>query len=567
MTCEERIYSNDYLEAIAEFNVTEDIVNIFTYDYCYQSISECFGFVSVRRADVPTYNIPDYGYSYIPKLYTALQEDMKFDTFNLNQSGVLVTQNSPLNLTGRGVLIGFLDTGIDYTDEVFRNPDGTTRILGLWDQSVGGGTPPDGLLYGTEYKEEQINEALQSDDPYSVVPSRDENGHGTSIASVAAGSSLDEGAEFLGAAPDSQLLVVKLKQAKQYLKDYYLVDEKVECFQETDILAALKYLDSYAISLRRPLVICMALGSNLGGHSGDSKLSDLLARIAERKSRAVVTAAGNEGLSAHHYQGALSADNPREVIEINVGSGVTGFMAEFWGQTPYLFAIRVRSPLGEMTPASSLRTKQSQSFQFILDNSVVTFDALTIEQNTGKLLIEVRIRNPSPGVWQLNVMNLADVVGGTFDIYLPMKEFMSGEVTFLRPNPFSTIVNPSYSAQSITVVAYDTATRSVTPSSGRGYSLSGAVKPDLAVPGVNIPTVLGRRSGSSYAAAIAAGGIAQLLQWGVVEKNDILIDSGDIKNYLIRGAIRERDIQYPNETWGYGLFNISNVFQYLSTIQ
>ncbi len=567
MTCEERIYSNDYLEAIAEFEVTEEVVNLFTDDYCYLDLSEHCSFVSVNRKDVRTYQIPEYGYSYVPKLYTTLAENIDYDTFSLNQTGIITVQNPPLNLTGKGVIIGFVDTGIDYTNEVFRNADGTTRILGIWDQTIPNGTPPKGLIYGTEYKQDQINEALSSDDPYSIVPSRDDNGHGTAIASVASGSSIQSGNTFLGAAPDAQILVVKLKQAKPYLKDFYLVDQKVECYQETDILAGLKYLDSYAVSLRKPLVICMALGSNQGGHTGDSKLSEYISSLAEKKSRAVVTAVGNEGIAGHHYSGTLSEEKTTEVVEMNVGTGVNGFLAEFWGQTPYLFGIRVRSPLGEVTPIASLRTKQTQSFEFILDRSIVTFDALTIEQNTGKLLIEVRIKNPSPGVWQITVSNLAGLIGGEFDVYLPITEFLSGSVTFLRPNPNSTIVNPSYAPQAITVSSYDPYTKSVSPVSGRGYSLGGAIKPDLAVAGVNVPTVLGRRSGSSFASALAAGGIAQLLQWAVIEKKDILIDSSDIKNYLIRGAIRNNDKKYPNPVWGYGVFNVNGIFQYLATLE
>lgn len=192
---------------------------------------------------------------------------------------------------------------------------------------------------------------------------------------------------------------------------------------------------------------------------------------------------------------------------------------------------------------------------------------MSIEQNTGRLLIEIRIKNPSPGVWQVIVSNLAGVVGGEYDLFLPITEFISGEVVFLRPNPMSTIVNPACSVETITVTSYDSSTKGVSPVAGRGYSLSGAVKPDMAVAGVNIPTILGRRSGTSYAAALAAGGIAQLLQWAVMEKNDILIDSLDVKNYLIRGAIRDKDTKYPSPVWGYGLFNINNVFQYLATLE
>ncbi|BBF43952.1 hypothetical protein lbkm_2640 [Lachnospiraceae bacterium KM106-2] len=566
MTCEERIYSNDYIDIITEFEPTEDILGQFTDDYCYQPIDQ-FGFFSASREDIPIYNVSTYGYVNVPKVFVPLQNNIEFNTFNLNEAGIIVAQNAPLNLTGRGVVVGIIDAGIDYTNPVFRNQDGTTRILGLWDQTSREGVPPEGMLYGTEYKTEQINEALQSENPYSIVPSRDESGHGTAVASVICGSRLNEGETFFGAAPDTQIAVVKLKQAKQYLKEYYLVNDDVECYQETDILTALAYLDSFATALSRPLVICITLGSNLGGHTGDSILSLYLGLIGERKSRAIVVAGGNEGLAAHHYRGELTSSKTREVIEVNVDENVNGFMIEFWGDPPALFTMSVRSPLGELSPPASLRATQRQTFRFVFRDSVVTFDTLTIEQSTGKLLIELRITNPPAGVWQINVTGLGGSIGGTFNLYLPNSELLSGKVEFLKPDPLSTLTAPSYVSSAITVVSYDSITRSVSPESGRGYGLRGEIKPDVAVPGVNVPSIVGIRSGTSFSAAIAAGGIAQFFQWAVAEKNDILVDSNDIRSYLIRGAIRDIELMYPNENWGYGRYNLIGVFNYLATIE
>ncbi|MDO5522049.1 MAG: S8 family peptidase [bacterium] len=566
MNCEDKIYSNEYIEIITEFELTKESSLIFGPDYCYQPISECFGFATVHNYVQNYYNFSRYGYSYIPKVYSILQEDLAFDTFNLSQSGIYNLQQPPSNLTGQGVVIGFIDTGIDYTNPVFQTNEGSTRILGIWDQTLPGGTHPEGISYGTEFKEAEINDALKSDNPLSMVPTKDENGHGTAIASVACGSRLDGGTQFLGAAPDSRIAVVKLKPAKKYLRDYYLVPDDAVCFQESDILAGLRYLNSFAISLSRPLVICLALGTNLGGHTGDSKLADMLTRIAEKKSRAVVVGGGNEGLAAHHYKGSLSSVKPEDLVEINVSAPNEGFVVEFWGQNPYLFTVTVRSPRGEVSPPASLRSEERQIFDLVLEKSKIEFDALTIEQNTGRLLIVIRIVNPSAGVWQVSVKNTSNTVGGEFDMFLPITEFLSHDVTFLSPSPASTITNPGYSSPSMTVVAYDATTKSVSPTAGKGYNLNGGIKPDLVVPGINIPTILGRRSGSSFAAAIAAGGIAQLLQWGVINKHDILMDSGDIVNYMIRGATRQPDLTFPNSTWGYGIMNLEQVFTYLASV-
>ena len=164
-------------------------------------------------------------------------------------------------------MIGFIDTGIDYQNPIFRNVDGTTRIAGIWDQTIQEGTPPQGLVYGTEYTEEKINEALQRENPLEAVPSKDENSHGTFLASIAAGSENIEN-RFKGAAPEATLGIVKLKRAKQYLKDFYLIGDDAECYQENDIMLGIRYLTDLAKKKKIPLVLCIALGTNMGDHMG-----------------------------------------------------------------------------------------------------------------------------------------------------------------------------------------------------------------------------------------------------------------------------------------------------------
>ncbi len=84
----------------------------------------------------------------------------------LNETGISTVQNYPaLNLDGRGIMIGLVDTGIDYTNEIFKDLDGRTRIVGIWDQTIQTGRPPEGFFYGTEYTQRQINEALRSEEP------------------------------------------------------------------------------------------------------------------------------------------------------------------------------------------------------------------------------------------------------------------------------------------------------------------------------------------------------------------------------------------------------------------
>ncbi|MDE7404725.1 MAG: S8 family serine peptidase, partial [Lachnospiraceae bacterium] len=216
MTDQEKILSNDYYDLITDYVLPEDI-RASAGDYVYQPISGEIGVTYMNRANIPLpMSVSNFTYSVIPKLYGLMQTPQEtFDPTALLRSGITQVQRDALNLTGRGVVIGFLDTGIRYDEDVFRNPDGSTRILGIWDQTIQTGEPPAGILYGTEYRKEIIDLALQSENPRAIVPSYDENGHGTAIASVAAGSVLRSGLAFTGAAPEAHIVMVKLKQAKQ----------------------------------------------------------------------------------------------------------------------------------------------------------------------------------------------------------------------------------------------------------------------------------------------------------------------------------------------------------------
>lgn len=141
--------------------------------------------------------------------------------------------------------VGFIDTGIDYRNQVFRYSDGSTRIFRIWDQTVRSGKKPEGIGYGSEYTRVQINEALQQEDPLLVVPSMDTNGHGTFVAGVTCGSE-DIANQFIGAVPLAEIAVVKLKEAKPYLRDFYFIPEGVPAYQENDIMMAVSYLDGLA---------------------------------------------------------------------------------------------------------------------------------------------------------------------------------------------------------------------------------------------------------------------------------------------------------------------------------
>lgn len=570
MTDREKIMSNDYYDLTLDYVLPPYLMEE-PYDMVYQPVDRNLGIVYINREDVPPLNLKDYTYPIIPKLYGLMQRSRAgtFDSSPLIASGIARVQREPLSLTGQGVVMGFLDTGIRYEEAVFRREDGRTRILNIWDQTIQTGEPPEGILYGTEYDRETIDRALASDNPREIVPSYDENGHGTALASVAAGSMLGNGLEFLGAAPEADIVVVKLREAKPNLKEFYLTPEEAPAYAESDILVALSYLANYAIALTRPLVICIGLGTNMGDHEGHSILADYLNSLAVRRNCAIVVCGGNEGNSRHHYMGT-SVEGLTETtdnVEIRVGEGEQGFVTELWGSISANHAISIQAPGGEVTPRVDFRGQESREFTFIYERSRIQVDHVLVEQRSGEELIFLRFLDPTPGVWTIRVYIVENSRSqSSFHMWLPITDFLSGDSYFLRPYPYITLTEPSNGREITTVSAYNDVNNSFWTESGRGYTRMGQIKPDICAPGVNIDTISGAKTGSSLAAALCAGAAAQFMQWAVVEGNRPWVENRELKNYLIRGAARTVGDEYPSREWGYGRLDIAGTFDTISGV-
>lgn len=530
-------------------------------DTCIQRIDEDFDILYYPREGLPPLSLGDYSYSEIPKCFGLL------DRTAVEASGILQLQIQPaLSLTGEGVLVGFVDTGIDYTNSLFRYEDGSSRIVSIWDQTIEDGTPPPGILYGAEYRTEQINEALASENPYDIVPTQDENGHGTFLAGVAAGG-MDVENDFIGAAPNAMLAVVKLKEAKQYLRDFFFVKDGVAAYQENDVMMAIAYLDGLANEMNLPLVVCLGLGSSNGSRAGNSHLSTYLNYLCTRRKRSVVVANGNEAGTRHHFKGQLGEGQEYEEAEINVAEEGSGFFVELWAAVPELLEVSVTSPTGEEMQRVPVREGRAAVYNFIFEGTTVSVDYRIEAKTTGNLLIYLRFLNPRRGIWKVRVYP-QDTISGVYNMWLPLQQFTEGDIFFLRSNPDITLTIPSSAAQVISVGAYDAANRSLYADSSRGYSTTGVVKPDFAAPGVNVygPDRRGnyiRQTGTSAAAAITAGAVAQVMQWAIVERNAPAISNAGIKNMLIRGTTQPAPLDFPNTGWGYGALNVYNSFDVL----
>lgn len=580
MDCRERILSEDYYDIITDFPLREELLED---DLCYIAVENLYNLIYLNKEGAEPENDYLYTHRILPKLYGLMQEgnlglpEAGFDPNNLIVSGITQIQREPLNLTGRGCVLVVIDTGIDYTSPVFLNSDGSSRILAIWDQTIQTGNPPDGLFYGTEYIREEINRALAAPNPYEIVESRDEIGHGTSMAAVAAGSRLENGLTYLGAAPEADIVVVKLKPCKRYLRDFYLLPEEVPAYEETDIMLGVLYGNRFADTFRRPVVFCLGIGTSYGDHAGSSALSRYLDSIAVRRSRAVVAAGGNEGNADHHFQGHLSRNfaagngaagntgngNSSQTVEIRVGENAKGFLLHLWGTVPDIFSVSVRSPGGETIPAIRLGIQDVITYSFIYERTKITIAGELVEPGSGEELIKMRIVNPTPGIWSFEVVASGEIHNGNFHMWLPITEFLNTEVYFLTPSPYITLTEPALASSVISVSTYNGNNNSFYINSGRGFSRTGAVRPDFSAPGVNISTPRGSQTGSSLAAAITAGAVAQFMQWAIVEQNNVVVESREIKNYFARGASRSFDATYPNREWGYGRLNMVGTFDAL----
>lgn len=559
VTCQNAIYSEEYIPLLIDYagDFQQVIDKYNPVCYVILSVQQAIIYVYIGNADILS---RFDSYRVIPKLFGLL------DTAVIQETGVQRLRRQPyIDLYGQDVIIGFLDTGIDYQNPVFQNEDGTTRIISIWDQTIQDGKVPEEFYYGSEYSKEQIDEALKSENPLEVVPSVDTDGHGTYMAGVAAGN-IDEAGDFSGIAPNAGIVAVKLRQARKKLRDFFLVDEGIECFAENDILAAISYILRLATKLERPVVICFGVGTNSGDHNGNSPLSRFIDSAGYTTGTAFVCGTGNEGNRGHHYQSGAIVTGGYEELEVNVGEGETGFTIELWASTPALFAIGLTSPSGEVINEIQPRLGKKETIRFVLEKTVVNIAYFLVEVGSGDLLVFMRFAEPARGIWKIRAYNRGPVAS-SFNLWLPIDNFINRSTYFNRSEPDVTITEPGNATTITTVSVYNSQTDSIYIHSGRGFTRSGRVQPAVAAPGVEVYGPLlnrkfGTMTGSSVSAAVGAGIAALLLEWTIVQENDTDANSNVIRQYIIIGA-RERDIVYPNREWGYGEIDIFSVFERL----
>ena len=453
-------------------------------------------------------------------------------------------QRAPLSLTGKGVLIAVLDSGVDYTHPEFRNVDGTTRIRAYWDQT-GTGTstdgwvqpaelPPEGFHQGVEYSQEQINEALISG---KKLPMIDSNGHGTAVAAIAAGAG--------GVAPDSELLVVKLG-----------IPGETGFPRTTELMEGLDYVLRKALEYRMPVAVNISFGNTYGSHRGTSLLETYFDDMSSRWKNVICVGSGNEGNRAGHTAENLTGVK-EQLVELTVASYEPALSIQIWKNYVDRFQIYLTAPDGttvgpfyEQPPAQRYLTGRTELLVYYGEPGPYSVDQeIFIEMIPLSGYIDA-------GVWTIRLIP-EKIVDGAWQMWLPGSAVLGSDTRFLRPVEETTLTIPSTASKVITVGAYDALTNAYADFSGRG-GRSGIQKPDLVAPGVDILTAAPdgrytRQTGTSFAVPFVTGAAALLMQYGIINGNDPYLYGEKVKAYLRRGAAPLPGIrEYPDERVGYG---------------
>ena len=469
-----------------------------------------------------------------------------------------VQRNEPgnLRLTGRGVLIGIVDSGVDYRHPAFLTADGKSRILRLWDQSIPG-NPPEGYATGTEYTNEEINEALSLSvqEGRRLVPSEDVSGHGTAVLGVAAGSDFSRGAVNRGVAYESDLLVVKMGIPRQ------------DSFpRTTELMQGVDYLVRQAIRLGRPIALNLSFGNNYGSHRGDSLLETYLDNVSGMGKNVICVGMGNNGNDALHTGGKLSPGEIQE-IELGVGAFEPTLNVQLWKNYEDEMEIYLEHPAGERV-GPLFETLGAQRWQAGNTELLIYYGKPAPYHVTQEIYVDFLPQDEKTpyvdsGVWKI-ILAARNIKNGEYFLWLPGGKTLNPGTAFYLPRPQGTLTIPATARRVISVGAYDARQNTYADFSGRGCRALPYPKPDLAAPGVDIyaPRPGGGYAaftGTSFSTPFVTGAAALLMEWGIIRRNDPYLYGEKLKAYLRRGAKALQGVEkLPNDLIGWGYLCVAD---------
>ncbi|MEG0013918.1 MAG: S8 family serine peptidase [Cellulosilyticaceae bacterium] len=472
------------------------------------------------------------------------------------------------NVTGRGTLIAIIDSGIDYTHPDFIREDRTSRIAYIWDQTIVG-NPPIGFKIGSEYTNEQINEALRATDEeaqLAIVPSQDVLGHGTIVAGVAAGNGRASQGQSIGVAPESDLIVVKVGQ-----EGPNVVQTPFRGPRNIETMLAIKYVLEKAIELNKPISINIGFGINEGAHDGTSALEEIIDKASDRWKCNITVGTGNQANKDSHAMGTVKEDETKQV-QIFIDKKQKYYYATLWKSFADDFGIVIQAPNGEKTEVLT-RLINNRAFIFGNTQVLINFSESSDGNIDEQILIILDSFNRTDidnGIWTISIVGLK-ILDGRYNIWGESLDLINRSIRFLVPSQLITLTIPSTASKATSVAASGLRGVQIANFAGRGFTRTGMIKPDLAAPGIDVMTAsinkLNRyqpATGTSVAAAFVTGAYALFMQYGIVDGRDEFLYGERLKAYVLRNTTRiPIDQPYPNKDWGYGVLCIRAVLDEL----
>lgn len=502
--------------------------------------------------------------------YTLSELEITNDLYSSN-----VIDKGNTTLQGEGVIVGIVSTGIDYLNPRFLKSDSTSRIVAIWDQTLQEGPYPQSFFFGREFSQKEINEALRrrelGEDPYEVVTHKDIIGHGTAIAGIIGGRTLEPGEPSMSVVPKCDFAIVKLKEAKNNTLRLSGIDRReVPVYQDSDISASIRYLSELQQRENKPMVVYLALGSNSGGKNGQTVVERHIDYYSQRRDFSVVCSTGNQGAAAGHASGILYRTGEENIVPLNVDFNEGSLYFSIYNFKSDRISLKLTSPTGETIKALTIPTVNGESLTFSLGQSTITVQYFEELQSIGDERVDVLIRNAPGGSWVIGVSG-EYIVKGKYDIWLLQKELLRKETRFLEPDPNITLMTPGTARNILTTAYYNQDNNTVILESGRGFTRDGNIKPSFTTAGVNALTVgLNNKAivvrGAAVGGALLAGAVAIIYEWGAVKKNDINLYPPKIRSYMISATIKDEGRIYPNEEWGYGGFSFQRLIENLVRI-
>ena len=559
-------FDENYLHYVVEYR-GDFQATVDKLDYvCGVAITDTLGVVAVQENNLPKLRkeVPEIIFVEARSIYT-LQDINPSDIDNISN----VKINPYLNLTGKGILVGMIDSGINYLNQEFIREDDTSRIVSIWDQNIE--SEKSDFKYGTVYNKEKIDEAIKvyraGGDPYSIVKTKDEIDHGTKMAGIIGARGYNGKME--GIAKDCDFLVVKLLRSPNYkkiLRDNNLPE--VPVYSNAEVLSAIEFLRMSAKELERPLIIFIGVGSQEGSHDGYNITARFISSLASREGIVFVAGTGNLGDAEGHASNIIKNEGEIDTIELNVSKSMKSLEFYVWVQKPDEMSMAVIDPSGEDTGFYKPKIYSIERKDFYLLNTYLEIKCYNPENFTGHQVFILSFNNIKSGVWKIKLRG-EYITKGRYDIWLPDKKLLPEGTKLLKVNPYTTLTIPSTAVRVITVAYYDSNNNSIVASSGKGYNSNYLINPDLAVGGINILTTSGTEnkivtvSGSSAATAIVAGAVCLLAQWQFMDVKYSGLYSTKLRSLLIYSATREKNYIYPNQDLGYGKLNLLDVFTIL----